>query len=280
MGSSTEESAPLEGAVPDGSEGLAGSLGRYRPALTTGPQAAVLTWATLAVILVFGAFLRLYNVNWDDGHHLHPDERHISDVTSSLRWPGTIGRYFDSQDSPLNPYNLRDGKGNRKNCCFVYGTFPIFLGKAVAHYTHDDTYDRINILGRKLTALFDVGTIFLTFLLARRLFGQAPGLLGAALYAFAPLPIQHAHFFVVDPYMTFWAAFTLFFAVRIAQGGTFADFALAGLGVGLATASKLTAVSLLPVVLLAAGVRLWPLAAPLVSAAAGGPGPPPRAGGR
>lgn len=274
MGSSTEESAPLEGAVPDGSESLGGSLDRYRPAVTAIPQAAALTWAALAVILVFGAFLRLYNVNWDDGHHLHPDERHISDVTSSLRWPGSISRYFDSQTSPLNPYNLRDGQGNRKNCCFVYGTFPIFLGKAVAHYTGDDTYDKINILGRKLTALFDVGTIFLTFLLARRLFGRVPGLLAAVLYAFAPLPIQHAHFFVVDPYMTFWAAFTLFFAVRIAQGGGFGDVALAGLGVGLATASKLTAVSLLPVVLLAAGVRLWPAAAPLVSAATGGPRPP------
>ena len=38
----------------------------------------------LAVVLLSAAALRLYNVNWDDLHHVHPDERWISMVASDI----------------------------------------------------------------------------------------------------------------------------------------------------------------------------------------------------
>ena len=69
--------------------------------------------------------------------------------------------------------------------------------------------------------------------------------------------------------MAFFATFTLFFAVRSAQHGKWRDFILAGAGAGLAAACKITAVSLLPVVVLAVGVYCWkgihPFLAPLWS---------------
>ena len=65
-------------------------------------------------------------------------------------------------------------------------------------------YD-IAVVGRALAGLFDVATILFIFLLGQRLFGPRAGLLAALLYAFAVLPIQHAHFYVADPFMTCFA---------------------------------------------------------------------------
>ena len=50
-------------------------------------------------------------------------------VEEKLAFPKSVGEYFDSAHSPLNPYN-------RGNDTFVYGTFPIFLTKAIAAALH------------------------------------------------------------------------------------------------------------------------------------------------
>src|SRR5438093_11977181 len=58
----------------------------------------------LVFILVVAAGLRFHGLNWDDGHHLHPDERFIAIVADKIRLPASIGAYFDTARSPLNPY--------------------------------------------------------------------------------------------------------------------------------------------------------------------------------
>ena len=56
-------------------------------------------------------------------------------------------------------------------------------------------------------------------MIGRRLYSVKVGLLGAALYAFAVLPLQQSHFYTVDTFGTFFALLTFYFAVRVAQGG-------------------------------------------------------------
>ena len=63
----------------------------------------------------------------------------------------------------------------------------------------------VAVAGRLLIALLDTLTILLLFLLGRRLYGAAGGLLSAGLYAFTPQAVQLSHFFAMDPASTTFA---------------------------------------------------------------------------
>ena len=232
----------------------------------------ILTVAAMIGILLIAGFLRLNHVNWDANAHLHPDERFLTQISNDTHGPSSIANYFDTDTSAANPYNIKGGK----QTTFVYGTLPLFLNKLVAsklnllslgYFDDYDNYDHYNRSGRALSGLFDLGTVLLVFLIGRQLKNRQVGLLAAFLYALSAFPIQNAHFFVVDPFVAFFAAFTLLFAIRSAQHGRWRDFLLAGAGAGLAAACKITAVSLLPVVVLSVGVYCWtgvhPFVAPL-----------------
>jgi len=57
------------------------------------------------LVLILGMGLRLYGLNWDQGFHLHPDERFLTMVGTAIRWPKNVFEYFDSikQYIPDNP---------------------------------------------------------------------------------------------------------------------------------------------------------------------------------
>ena len=164
----------------------------------------------LAGILVLGAALRLVGVDWDAGQHLHPDERFITMVETAIQLPTSIGGYFDTAQSPLNPYNKGFGS-------FVYGTVPLFLVRLIAEWGHWANYGDITLLGRVLSALCDVGTIFMLFLIGRRLFNWRVAALGAFLVAVTPMHIQQSHFFTTDSFLVFFLTVAFYYAVRTAK---------------------------------------------------------------
>jgi YYY domain-containing protein len=225
-----------------------GSVAAGSGALT----ASFALWLAVAAIVLVAFAARIYNAGWDEGTHAHPDERHITLVTAGIELPDSIGEYFDTAGSRLNPDNLENSPS------FVYGTFPVFLTKAIAALFGQDNYDDLVLTGRQLAAVFAAATVVVAFLTGRRLYGPAAGLIAAILLAAAPLAIQHAHFYVVDTYLAFFMTAALYFAARIVQEGRTRDYALAGLMLGLAMACKITGALFVPVLLAAAGVRLWP----------------------
>ena len=105
-------------------------------------------------------------------------------------------------------------------------------------------YD-LTIIGRVLSALFDTGTVFVVFLIGRRLFNQRVGLLAALFTAFAVLHIQLAHFYTTEAMLTFFSCLSFFYVTRLAEEGRRRDAALAGLFFGLAMASKFSAAPML-----------------------------------
>ena len=187
----------------------------------------------LTGIVAVGATLRLTGLDWDGGHHLHPDERFLSMVLMDMQPTANVLTYFDPATSPLNPFN----HGVE---FFVYGTFPLFLVDSVARLLDRSGYDDTYLVGRAISALFDTGTIAVVFFLGRRLFGMWTGLLAAALMAFAAHSIQIAHFFAVDTFSTFFATLAIWLMSRYADIRHPHDLTLAGIASGLAMASKLS----------------------------------------
>ncbi len=221
----------------------------------------------LLALIVFGIACRFYNLNWDEGAHLHPDERFLTMTVPKLDWPASARDYFHTNVSPLNPFN-------REVDFFIYGQFPLTLTKAVAARLpgtngapNRDNYNDILLVGRGLSALFDSLTLLVVFLIGKRWGGALLGLFAAALLALVPLHIQQAHFFVVDTFAaffvtaTFWALCFLSPTQPPPAGEEFSPpsgrgrgraILLAGLFFGAAAACKISALLFGPIVVLAA----------------------------
>jgi uncharacterized membrane protein len=222
----------------------------------------------LIVVVVVAAYFRFSKLDWDEGQHLHPDERFLTMVETAIQPIGTpperlgtppVGReklrdckawggYFDTACSPLNPVNRGHGY-------YVYGTLPIFLVRYVGEAIGQTGYGQIHLLGRALSALADIVTLLVLFAIARRLYGEKVALLASALFAAAALPIQQSHYFTVDNFAVMFGAATFYFAVRAQQEGKWLDFAAAGVLLGAAVACKISVWPLAGIVTLAA--FLW-----------------------
>jgi hypothetical protein len=209
----------------------------------------------LTAILIAAAALRLFGLNWDDGQWIHPDERQIYFVVGGLDWPHSLAEAL-SPDSPLNPK------------FFAYGSLPIYLLKLVAallaplwpSLRHDSN---LHLVGRPLAVLFDLGTIFLTYRLARILFPspssrqglKKDALLSAAFVGLAVLHVQLARFYTVDPLLTLLVMLTLNLGADVAQGGGWRRRAALAIALGLTLATKVSAVPLILVVPVALDVH-------------------------
>lgn len=185
------------------------------------------------LIIILAAFFRLYGVNWDQGNHLHPDERFLTMVTNDISWPKSFSEYFDTRVSPLNPHN-------NNYSFYVYGTWPIIFTKIIAQLFSMDSYDTLNIIGRKLSALFDIITLLVVMATSFTITKQKKAALFAGLfYATLVLAIQLAHFYTVDSFATTCAALALYFLVTKRFGIRLAVFT------GLAIAAKISSILLL-----------------------------------
>ena len=120
--------------------------------------------ALLVGILLVGAFFRFYGVDWDQNFHLHPDERFLTMVETSLTPVASLSEYFDTAKSSLNPHNVLDANGNSIYPFFVYGTFPLFLVRYIAEWLGMAGYNESLIVGRYLSGIADLGTILAVFL--------------------------------------------------------------------------------------------------------------------
>lgn len=196
---------------------------------------------TLVLIFFLALGLRLFGLNWDQKQHLHPDERFLTMVATSIKMPQSLGQYLDPKISPMNPYNL----GYQ---FFVYGTFPLYLTKVAGVLTGWNNYESVHLLGRMLSAFFDLGVVFLVFKIGQKLFNQKTGLWTAFFYSIMVLPIQLSHFFAVDTFLNFFLVFCFYLLLSFLQSPRLVlSFAL-GLVFGLALACKISALYFLPII--------------------------------
>jgi hypothetical protein len=189
-------------------------------------------FALLAAIVVLGAVVRFWNLNWDRGtYDLHPDERTLNEMVRRL-------------GPDLNPH------------FYYYGSLPIYLyrgsAEALSALTGVDwlSQARLLLVGRFWSALASTATLLVVFAIGRRLWGVRGGLLAAALMASAALAIQAAHFSTVESLITLAVSIILWLSLRILDGGERRWYVLAGVVLGLAMATKLTSGSFIVMPLL------------------------------
>jgi 4-amino-4-deoxy-L-arabinose transferase-like glycosyltransferase len=178
----------------------------------------------LTLLLIFvAAVVRFYGLDWDGGIAAHPDERYIVSVSERLRW-------YDG----LNPFDAAPD--------FAYGHLPLYLLALVGRAFHNVDW---LLVGRALAALFDLGTVVLTFELGRRVYTENIGFLAALFVALMVLHVQQSRFYTADVVMTFFVLGTLLFAVRLAEDGRAWDARLTGMWLGLASGTKFSAALLI-----------------------------------
>jgi YYY domain-containing protein len=183
----------------------------------------------LVYVLIMGAYFRTVGLNWGEFQYLHPDERFLVWVGTDIspfkcadesipiescpkemqHWIG-LGDYFDAVKSNLNP-------NNRGHGFYVYGTLPVFLTRYIVQWVYGHSgFEEMTNVGRPLSALADLLTVFLVYLIAARLTNRRVAILAAAFNAVTVLQIQLAHYFTVDTFLNFFTYLAIYFAVRVA----------------------------------------------------------------
>ena len=220
----------------------------------------------LPALLIAALALRLYGIDWDDGHGFHPDERSfylraddmfrvLTQAPGHERWLSewrdmqaglpSIKTALSANESPLNPHWFPLGS------ILIYA---LVLIRSVAELFTDWGAMDMRFAGRTLAALADTASVALVFAIGRRMYGRWTGLLAAAFTAFAVIHIQHAHFYRPEPFTVLTSLGALWAMLRFADTSRMRDAALLGLLVGLAMAPK---VSVAPILAPLALVFLW-----------------------
>ncbi|MBM4425925.1 MAG: hypothetical protein FJ031_01665, partial [Chloroflexi bacterium] len=178
-------------------------------------------------ILLVAGYLRIGGYNWGEGYHQHPDELFLVGVLDNLRaqtcddpsipvdlcapedkrWM-SIGEYFNSAKSTLNPYN-------RGYAFFVYGNLPMTLTRMLLEAGGSEWVGSSKFFARQMSALADLFAIFLLYLIVSKLYGRKVGVLASAFSALTVLQIQQSHFFTFDLFVNLFMFLALWFAVAI-----------------------------------------------------------------
>ncbi len=165
--------------------------------------------------VALGTFLRFHGLMWDAPYFFNPDEGRAIRWSLKVTYPSTLPSEWGT--APLYLFKLLSLAAS------LFGA----LGER-EHY----------LLARGLAALLSSLVVVLCYLAAKRAYGKKVGVWAAALTAFTVLSIQYAHFYVLDVVMAFFVIGAFYFIVEVAQGGGLRSYLLAGLFIGLATASR------------------------------------------
>jgi hypothetical protein len=224
----------------------------------------------LIALIALGIAFRFNWTNWSEGADLHPDEYGLTGTITSLSIPKSIQDYFNTRISPISPYQKYDLAGNPTengpDNRMRWGQWPIILIRAAAEATGNTGYSELRLMGRNLSALADTLSLLVLFFLGRRLYSPRAGALAAALGALAVMQIQQSHFMTSDTFGVLFTILAVYSAVRTlpsdpantaGRSSTWLWYALFGVFLGMAVASRVNLAVLAGVIVLAALIDIY-----------------------
>jgi 4-amino-4-deoxy-L-arabinose transferase-like glycosyltransferase len=222
-----------------GSEARSGSSSaKQSSGIATWPHSGQLwAWSGLALVLAVALGLRLWGVGQGLPYIYNIDEAgHFVPKAVKMFSEGLNPRYF------VNPPALT---------YVLHVVFAAWFGGGHGVLREYERHpDQLYLVARVTVAALGTAAVWMLYLLGTRLFDRRVGLLAAAIEAVAFLPVSYGHYALNDAVTLLPLTLSLFGSAGVMQHGRRRDYALAGLGLGLACASKYTA-----------GIAIVPLAA-------------------
>ncbi|MDQ3723550.1 MAG: glycosyltransferase family 39 protein [Actinomycetota bacterium] len=235
---STVESPPRDEAPPaPSSEGGLNAL-LTGPGLSLhGPGRERVVWATAVAGLLLLAFLLRI---WGNGHGLpyaYNADENAHFVTRAI---GLFGHDWDPNyyiNPPAYTYLVH----------LVLGVW--YGGRAGVSNSFASDPTQIWIIARTIAALLGTTAVWLLYLAGARLVDRRVGLLAAGIFAVAFLPVFYSKLALNDVPTLAGVCLALWGAAGMLRNGRMRDYVLAGIGLGLASATKYTGgIVLLPIV--------------------------------
>src|SRR5579862_2753806 len=208
--------SPAGGRLTAGRRALrarARELGPHRPAV--------------AVLVVAAFLLRIWGIKQGLPYSFNSDE-----ATHFV--PRAIA--FFSHD--LNPHYFLNPPAYSY---LLHIVFELWFGSgdaAARRFAVDPT--SVFVLARLVAAVLGTLSVWLTYLAGARLFTRTIGLLAAAITAVAFLPVFYSHLALNDVPTLAPVALSLYGTAGVVRHGRRRDYVIAGVGVGLAAATKYT----------------------------------------
>ena len=129
---------------------------------------------------------------------------------------------------------------------FLVGLLTGLFSSLVDFKTHvDQDLSTVVVLGRLTTAAFGAATLFVAFVLGKKLWNEKIGLLAAFFLAFNTLHVEYSMRISVDVPLTFFVMFSYVYIYLVYDRSKLKDYIIAGVSIGLAIGTKYTAAFLL-----------------------------------
>ncbi len=189
-------------------------------------------WILLLIIITgLGGFLRFYGLDWGLPWRYHVDENAFINAANAMR----KAPHFNY----LNPKWFYHPSLNIYIVCFLSWSYSLFASLTLA---------KVHLLGRINSAFWGTISIPMLYLLGRRLYGSATGILAAIFLSVTVIHIQMSHFFTPDVTLVFFLLLTMYFSAGLMKTGSILDYLGAGVTAGVGMASKYWAPSVVPLV--------------------------------
>jgi 4-amino-4-deoxy-L-arabinose transferase-like glycosyltransferase len=189
----------------------------------------------LIIIVLAGAALRFYKLDWGEGLFFHPDESNIANVVLNI-------------PRPFSPDFFSKGT-------FSYGSFIPYSVFFINYFTKNlplpDSFDntfRLTVLNmRFISAFFSSLTIILVYFTLKKYWERNIALVTAGLVAFSPGLIQSAHFGTFESVLIFLYLAIFYFCLSLLQTGKDSHFIASLFLIGISSAIKINSLILLPI---------------------------------
>jgi hypothetical protein len=199
-------------------------------------------WSAVTAVLVVALLLRLWGVKQGLPYAYNLDEYgHFVPHAIGMFGHNLSPRYFNNP--PAYTYLLH----------FIYAIW--FGGRAAIGHTYAANPTEVFVIARVTAALLGTVAVWLLYLAGARLIDRRTGLLAAGLMAVAFLPVFYSHLALNDVPTLAPLTLSLWGTAGVLRMGRPIDYVIAGVGLGLACATKYTGGIVILPLLAAAGAQ-------------------------